>query len=197
VIEMNRDDLLWMVGLIEGEGTFGINICIRPGGGFAISPTFKLALASKDKDVVLLVKKLLGFGRVSFKSKEVWLRRGMKNAQDQYLYIVNKIDDVQKFIEIFDENLFRTSKKLDYLLWKEAVEIIRSYKHLSYNGFIRLCEIRDQMNLKQKKKNYKNKNWFLNLIKQRPDLFSEKNVEKRKRQSQSIRRLVRLAGIVG
>lgn len=38
---MNEIDRHWLLGLIEGEDTFGINIALRPEGGFVVSPSFK------------------------------------------------------------------------------------------------------------------------------------------------------------
>lgn len=184
---MDEKYLHWLVGLIEGEGTFGINIAIRPGGGFAIAPTFKLSLSEKDKSTVFYIKDLLGLGRIDFKSNKIWLDRGMKNIQNQYVFIIDNIPDVLEFLDVFDVSVFRTSKKKDYILWKDGIEIIRNFEHLTYGGFMKICEIRDKMNLMQKRKNYKNKEWFVNFLKNCPNFFSEKNLAKRKKQSLAIR----------
>lgn len=185
---MDVEKLNWFVGLIEGEGSFYINIAMRT-GGFGVIPSFTLFLSEKDRETITSIRGMLGFGRIVFKSNEIWKRKGMFNVQNQYGYVITSIEDAQKFIEIFNENLFRTSKKKDYLLWKEAVKIIKDYRHLTYEGFIHICEIRDKMNLKQKRKNYKNKNWFLKQLKNKKNFFSEKNIQKRKRASMSVRRL--------
>lgn len=187
---MKEENLNWLIGLIEGEGTFFINITIRT-GGFGVTPIFKLTLAERDRDVIFSIRDMIGFGRVQFKSNKTWKKQGMKNVQNQYIYIVSNIEDAQKLTEILDEELFRTSKKNDYLLWKEAVDIVKSYRHLTYEGFIRICEIRDKMNLEVKRKNYRSKEYFLKLLKEKPEFFSQKNIQKRRKTSASIRRLNR------
>jgi len=188
VIKLETGDLNWLVGLIEGEGSFIINASVRDGGvGFC--PYLRIVLSEKDRETVFLIKKMLGFGRIEFKSNEIWKRKGMNNVQNQYSYTISGVIAAQKFIENFGENLFRTSKKEDFVLWKKAIEIIKNYRHLTYEGFVNICEIRDKMNLKQKRKNYRDKNWFLNYIRKNENFFSEKNIQKRKRTSISIRRL--------
>jgi hypothetical protein len=187
---MKEEDLNWLIGLIEGEGTFFVNITIRT-GGFGVIPVFKLTLAERDRDVIFSIRDMIGFGRIQFKPNKTWKKQGMANVQNQYVYIVSNIEDAQKLTEILDDKLFRTSKKRDYLLWKEAVNIVKNYRHLTYEGFVRICEIRDQMNLEIKRRNYKNKEYFLKLLKEKPEFFSKKNVQKRRKTSASMRRVNR------
>jgi len=179
---MNEKDLHWLVGFIEGEGTFTINAIMKD-TSISFHPVFGISLAEKDKQTIFLIKKLLGFGRIEFKSKKIWRSKGIVNAQNQYKYILSGILPAQKFIEIFNEDLFKTSKKESYLLWKQAIEIIKNYQHLNYAGFIKLCEIRDEMNRRKKRKNYKNKKYMLDHIKDNKSLFSEANIQKRKNKS--------------
>ncbi|MDI6798833.1 MAG: LAGLIDADG family homing endonuclease [Candidatus Aenigmarchaeota archaeon] len=185
-----KEDLNWLIGMIEGGGTFLINICLRD-GGFSIYPIFRFVLPEKNKDAIILIKNLLGFGKIEFKSNEILKKKGI--VQNRYSYTVMGLNEAQKFIETFDETLFRTSKKEDFILWKEAVGIIKNYQHLTYDGFVRICEIRDKMNTKQKRRNYKSKDWFLKQVKNNKNFFSEKNIQKRKKTSMSIRRLNKLS----
>jgi hypothetical protein len=104
-----------------------------------------------------------------------------KNAS----FIVRGIRNLEKFLEKISEKDFITSKKKDFLLWKEAVEIVRDYKHLSKDGFLRICEIRDKINLKKKRKNYKDKKFFEKLLDKMSMRFGDE--EKRKKISSSLR----------
>jgi hypothetical protein len=189
---LSEKDRYWMTGFIEGEGSFFVNACVRkPGIGF--QPVFRIALSEKDRKIIEKIKDMLGFGKIQFKSNETWRKRGMFNPQSQYAYVITKVEDVQRFIEIFDEDLFLTSKKEDFILWKRAFNIIKNYEHLSYRGFVKICEIRDMMNKKIKSKNYKNKEWLLSYVKKNKIFFSEKNIQKRKNASMSMRLLSKIS----
>jgi len=101
------------------------------------------------------------------------------------LFVVRGIRNLEKFLEKINEEKFITSKKRDFLLWKEAVELVRDYKHLTKEGFLRICEIRDKINLKKKRKNYKDKSFFEKLLDKMDIRFEDE--EKRKRISSSLR----------
>jgi hypothetical protein len=56
---------------------------------------------------------------------------------------------------------------------------------LTKDGFLRICEIRDKMNLKKKRKNYKDRNFFERLLEEENIKFE--NEERRKKISSSLR----------
>jgi len=164
---MRRD---WFLCLIEVKGNFYINMGIRNKRVF-IQPIFTLRLKREDWKILEELRREIGVGEIKIGENATFLVRGMRN--------------LLKFLENVKEEEFLTSKKNDFLLWKEAILLIKDYKHLSKEGFLRICEIRDKINLKRKRKNYKDKKFFENLIDKLKMEF--KDIEKRRKISSSLR----------
>jgi hypothetical protein len=160
----------WFYCLIEMKGNFYINIGIRNNRVF-VQPIFSLALKKEDINVLEELKKEIGAGKIIIGKKALFVIRGIRS--------------LNKFLGLIDENSFLTSKKEDFLLWKEAIQLIKEFKHLTREGFFRICEIRDKMNLRKKRKAYKNKKFFEKLVEKLNIKFE--NEEKRKKISSSLR----------
>ena len=160
----------WFYCLIETKGNFYINVGIRNGRIF-VQPIFSIQMKKEDVEMLRNLREEIGVGEVKVGKNAVFLVRGIKN--------------LEKFLEKMNENNFMTSKKRDFLLWKEAVNLFLDYKHLTKEGFMRICEIRDRMNLKKKRKSYKDKEFFEKMIERMNIKFG--NEEKRKRISSSLR----------
>ncbi|MBS3061548.1 MAG: LAGLIDADG family homing endonuclease [Candidatus Diapherotrites archaeon] len=179
-MKLSETDLAWLVGFIEGEGSFGVSICIsKTDQGIKPTLLFKLALAERDKEVIYKLREMLGIGWITFKRKELWQKHGIKNASNQYSFLVTSVDECQTLCNLLDESLFKTAKKNDFLLWKEAVKNIGNFEHLKKDGLLRLAEIRDMINGPEKTTNYKAKAFFMNAIEKRPQLFTIQAIEKR------------------
>jgi len=160
----------WFYCLIEMKGNFYINIGVRNNRIF-VQPIFSLALKKEDLNVLKEFKKEIGVGEIRIRKKAMLVVRGLKN--------------LNKFLDAIDERLFLSSKKEDFLLWKEAIQLVKEFKHLTKEGFFRICEIRDKMNLRKKRKAYKNKKFFERLIEKLNIKFE--NEEKRRKISSSLR----------
>jgi len=167
----------WFLCLLEIKGNFYINMGVRNGRVF-IQPVFTLRLKKDDLKILEELKREIGAGEIKVGKNATFLVRGIGN--------------LLKFLEKVNEEKFLTSKKNDFLLWKEAVLLIKDYKHLSKEGFLRICEIRDKINLRRKRKNYKNKKFFENLMDELKMEF--KDVEKRRKISSALRLLHNLKG---
>jgi hypothetical protein len=124
-----------------------------------------------DVEILKELRNAIGVGEIRIGKNASLIVRGIKN--------------LERILEKISEEKFITSKKRDFLLWKEAVEIVRDYKHLSKEGFLRICEIRDMMNLRKKRKNYKDKEFFEKLLDKMSIRFEDE--EKRKKISSSLR----------
>jgi hypothetical protein len=160
----------WFLCLIEIKGNFYINVGIRNNRIF-VQPIFSISMKKEDAEILKEMKKEIGIGEIVIGKNVSFIVRGIRN--------------LEKFLEKISEENFITSKKKDFLLWKEAVEIVRDYKHLGKDGFLRICEIRDMMNLKKKRKNYKDKKFFEKLLDKMSIKFEDE--EKRKKISSSLR----------
>jgi len=160
----------WFYCLIETKGNFYVNVGIRNGRIF-VQPVFSIQMKREDVEILRNLREEIGVGEIKVRKNALFLVRGIKN--------------LVKFLEKINENNFITSRKRDFLLWKEAVNLFIEYKHLTKEGFMRICEIRDQMNLKKKRGNYKDKEFFEKMIKKMNVKFE--NEEKRKKISSSLR----------
>ena len=72
-------------------------------------------------------------------------KAGVSGICGAKLYIVTRSSDiVEKIVPFYDKYLIRGSKSLDYLDFKEAVEIIKNKGHLDSNGkgLTRVLEIK-------------------------------------------------------
>jgi len=89
------------------------------------------------KDIELLVKIQSYFGGIG----AVGLKKG-KFAQ----FRVFSIKDLDVIIKHFDSYPLITKKQIDYLLFKEALELIKNKGHLTNEGFSKIVSIRASMN---------------------------------------------------
>ena len=160
----------WLYCLIEMKGNFYINVGIRNKRIF-VQPIFSLSLKREDVEILRKLREEIGVGEIKVGRKAVFVVRGMKN--------------LKRFLTEINENNFITSKKKDFLLWKEAILLVREFKHLTKEGFLRICEIRDEMNLKKKRRSYKNRKFFEKLLKKEDIKFEDE--EKRRKISSSLR----------
>jgi len=160
----------WFYCLIEMKGNFYINIGIRNKRVF-VQPIFSLILKKEDRKILETLRNEINVGEIRIGKNAVFVARGLKK--------------IEKFLEKVDEKNFFTSKKEDFLLWKEAIQLIKDFKHLTKDGFLRICEIRDKINLKKKRKNYKDRKFFERLLEEENIKFE--NEERRKKISSSLR----------
>jgi hypothetical protein len=161
----------WFRCLIEMKGNFYINAGFRNNRIF-LQPIFSLTVKREDLDILEDLKKEVGVGEIKI---------GRRGA----FFVIRGLKNLNKFLDVVNEDSFITSKKNDFLLWKEAIQLIKDFKHLTKEGFLRICEIRDKMNLKKKRKSYKNKKFFERLLEKFNVEFE--NEEKRKKISSSLR----------
>lgn len=78
--------------------------------------------------------------------------RFSKNDQ-VWKYEVRNIEDINdKIIPYFDKNKLKTSKVNDFEKFKRSCHLIKSNRHLSYEGIKEIIEIAYSMNISGKKK---------------------------------------------
>jgi hypothetical protein len=113
---MDRDFLNWLVGLVEGEGSFIIR---RRKNTSYYSLRFVITLRADDTPVLLSIKNSLGFGSILHRS----LHSQNLNHGDIARFYVSHNRDLVKLVRLFDTCEFRTKKKRDYDIWKTCVGI--------------------------------------------------------------------------
>lgn len=135
----------WLTGFTEGDGCFYIRKQLAPKSslGVRFGLTFELSQDSRDMELFVLIQKYLNCGKVT-----------LKRSDTVCVLTVNKIEDIQsKVIPLFlpsgpqDKNSFYGIKRLNFLGWCEAANLIACNKHLTKDGIMQLNQIKEGLNL--------------------------------------------------
>ncbi len=151
-----------IMGFVEGEGCFSIMIQryidrkprktrkknkIKNPSIFRVMPTFRITIAEKDRKILDAIKERLGIGGVYVQKREI-ANPNMKNICH---YHADSFKDLRKIKEFFGGMEFYTSKENDFLLWCKCLEIVENKQHLTREGLLEICRLRDQMNSRKNK----------------------------------------------
>ena len=97
---------------------------------------FQIGLHLKDEKILKLIQSTLGVGKIY---------RSQSRADSVELQ-VSSIKDMSAIIRFFDNYPLITQKWADYILFKEAYELILNKRHLTIEGLKRLVAIRSLVN---------------------------------------------------
>lgn len=127
----------FVTGFADGESTFGVYF--RKGAGrkfgYSVSPSFSIGLHSKDRLLIERVQSFFeGVGIIS------------EPYPDVIHYTVSSREDLAIIIRHFDKYPLVTQKLADYVLFKQAFELISRKEHLTEEGFTQLVAIRATIN---------------------------------------------------
>ena len=111
----------WITGLVDGEGCFRISILEykKYKTGFRVEPIFIIALHEKDRALLELISSFWGVGKI------------YKQGDDSIQYRVSSIKGLEVILNHFDKYPLKTQKLADYLLIKQAYELIKNKEHLT------------------------------------------------------------------
>lgn len=114
----------WLAGFTTGEACFFIAVQKSvTKSGMSVSPRFSIGQDIRDTKLMGCLVKYFGCGYVAEYKRSICE------------YIVTRTQDiVDKILPFYDKHLIRGSKSLDYLDFKEAVEIIKNKGHLDSDG---------------------------------------------------------------
>jgi hypothetical protein len=129
----------WVTGFADGESTFTLKIS-RGGtalSGWNVTPEFKIELHTRDTVLLRKIHSFFGVGTVS--------ERGTRNMAVYSVQSARAIANV--IIPHFDKYPLITQKKADYLLFKQAVNLLLNCKaRSSIGGMKNIISIRASMN---------------------------------------------------
>lgn len=125
----------WLVGLVDGDGSF-------------------YPVIAKSKDYKCGFQVLLYFDIAQIKSEENLLREiGLKFFKGLHFWAlsenvqhlrISKLDTLNKLvIPFFDNDKLQTRKQIDYLIWKEMVNIVNKKEHLTIEGVNTILNLRE------------------------------------------------------
>lgn len=123
-------------GIIDAEGCFFLNTYLdkKTKSGWAIKPSFKLALHSKDKA-------LLEDLQIFFKVGKIY-----KQRENSVEYRVQNLKDLQILLAHLDKYQLLTQKRKDYELLKKAIHLMLNKTHLTLEGLRQIISIKAAMN---------------------------------------------------
>jgi hypothetical protein len=130
------EDMAWFLcGLVDGEGCFMISITKSAKNkiGWSVKLVFKIGLHKKEQALLEKLAEFLGVGN-------------MAPSGDCLHYRVESIKDLPSVIEFFDKYSLITKKYADYLLFKQAVNLVINKEHLTMKGLLKIDSIRGLMN---------------------------------------------------
>lgn len=139
----------WLLtGFIDGEGCFRISITkVNRALGWRVQLFFQINLHEKDRALLENIKDFLGVGKIHASGKNL------------IQYRIQTSDELAVLIKHLDIYPLLTQKKADYLLFKEAYELVIKNDHLTKDGILKIVSLKASLNL--------------GLSKQLRDAFSE------------------------
>ena len=136
----------YIVGLVDGEGSF--TVYVRDPDSqkkvkrrVIVEPKFYIKLIEKDKEILERVKTFFGCGSIYFQ------KDSRPNHQNCYRYEVYSKDDLIRIIIPFFKKyrLQFPSKRNDFELFCEMMEIIDQKEHLKEAGLRLLFQLKQHM----------------------------------------------------
>ena len=129
---------LWS-GLIDGEGSFSIIVDKNKtySLGWRTQFKFQIALHIKDINILYLLQQYLGgIGSIH-----------LAKNRDMVNYSIDCIKHLNKLIIHLDKYPLFTQKFAEFLLFKQAVNIVNNKAHLTVEGLNKIINIKASMNL--------------------------------------------------
>ena len=128
----------YITGFTDGEGCFyiGISPDKNYNSGYRVKLSFQIGLHENDLALLKLINSYLGVGKIS------------KLASNSVLYRVSTIEELKVIIDHFDRYPLISYKYKDYLLFKQAFELVQNKEHFSKEGLKKIVAIKGSINLK-------------------------------------------------
>ena len=127
----------WLSGFTDAEGCF--NISVTSNTRYVLGHVIKIRFILDQKDEVILniIKDLLGFGKVTLRSK----------TKDVYRYTATGFKSMNDIISYFNLFPLLTKKAISYNKWSTIHNIISNKLHLTEEGLSQVRVIQKQINI--------------------------------------------------
>ena len=132
------DDASYVTGLVDGEGSFLISFQQRPKmrTGIEVRPSFTLSQHQRNIEALEFLQNFFDCGSIRF-----------NRSDETYKYEVRSIDDLARvIIPHFEEYPLRTSKRNDFLVFKNICAVIQQGNHLFQSGLMNIVHQAYEMN---------------------------------------------------
>ncbi len=138
----------YLAGFIDGEGCFSVSIHPNPNAKFwwIIDPDFTINQHKQSQDFLKRIQKFLGCGKIYEKSPL------KSNVLTFTVYSRRTI--FEKIIPFLDKHPPISSKRNDYLKFRDIVIRMQNKEHHTLEGFHRIVKIAFSMNAVGKQRGY-------------------------------------------
>lgn len=127
----------YITGFVDGEGSFIITV--NPNSkyktNFRVKATFSIGLHERDLPLLKHIQNYFGVGSVT------------KQGKNSFQYRVSSIKELDLIISHFDKYPLMSKKHADFLLFKQAVSLIKQGEHLNIDGLKNIIALKASLNL--------------------------------------------------
>ena len=140
--QQERLDASWIVGFTDGEGCFHISLNRLPkmSLGWQVLPEFRIVQHEKDEKLLHEIKNYFGFGNVRVNRVD---HNGTRKE-----FKVRGLENLNKIVKFFKKNQLKTSKKKDFELFSEVIQMMNNQEHLTKEGLDKIAKLVSKMNRK-------------------------------------------------
>ena len=138
MIKNNKIHPWYLTGLIDAEGSLGINITkdLTRKSNYVITLFFEIGLNIKDKALLEQIQANLNVGNIYYKSVDRTLRLKVSNLKQLSAVIIPHLTDYPLL----------TQKRADFELLKKIINIIERKEHLNINGLQKIVNLKASLN---------------------------------------------------
>ena len=130
-------DFNWLVGFIDGEGCFHVNITpSKTKTGFAVQINFNIVQHIRDSSLLMKIQRCLGCGNI-FQIPE--------KSRTNFV-VTNLTDIIEIILPIFSKYPLQGTKKLNLVDFCKVVELMKNKAHLTFEGLEEIKRIKSGMN---------------------------------------------------
>lgn len=129
-----------MTGFADAEANFYIRISPKSLSktGWTVEPTFSIRLHDKDLDALKLIQAYFGGIGTIVQDKK----------RNEAIFRVGSINEMGVIVKHFDAYPLITQKYSDFILFKQALTLIKDKEHLVSEGILKIANIKSSMNNK-------------------------------------------------
>jgi hypothetical protein len=127
-VELKAD---WVVGFVDGEGDFLVNIHPDPqlSIGYQVLPEMVVVQLEQDLQILHALKRFFGFGTI----------RSIQG--DRQCLRIHKLEGLEKVCEFFLHHPLKTRKSVDFHKFHRVFQLIKQDKHRERDGLLEIVDL--------------------------------------------------------
>ena len=139
--QQERLDVNWIIGFVDGEGCFHVALNKLPKMtlGRQVLPEFRIVQHKRDEYLLKRINKFFEFGDIC------------RNHGDRKEFRVRGLENLNKLVYFFNENPLQTSKRKNFELFSQVIELMNNKEHLTKEGLKKIANLASKMNRKIKR----------------------------------------------